>query len=206
MGRSVYEVSYCRKRAIPPVRSGGNLPPYLLRIRRMLRSKATKMRSHRRSGLQAAKGAAYTQNTALYAATFRIRNPHGGVDAAATENAHAVLLSRGRCVYAMFMAAGCRRYGWAQGRCFYMVFSAYTLRPWRQVAAATNERGVVAPGRIFLRICDENGGLEGRRIGGAKLHPVILSLSLPGILFLIRTPLPSRARALCPCSRTGRSS
>ena len=95
-------------------------------------------------------GAAYTQNTALYAATFRIRNPHGGVDAAATENTHAVLLSRGRCVYAMFMAADCRRYGWTQGRCFYMVFSAYTLRPWRQVAAATNERGDIASKRVYL--------------------------------------------------------
>ncbi len=110
---------------------------------------------------------------------------------------------------------------------------AYTQCLWRQIAAATDGRRagafiwcflrirfahggrlpplrmsavILLQNRFILRICNENGGLEGRRIGGAKLRPVILSLSLTGSFFLIRTPLPSRARALCPCSRTGRSS
>ena len=120
------------------------------------RIKAAKMRIRRSGGVHAAIFVAYTaasrvsvaaaicrhgerrtgREIAFYGVLFRIRNADGGVDAAATENTDAVLLCRGRCVYVMPVAAGCRRYG--EYRCCTIVPGSVRIRDalWRQVAAA----------------------------------------------------------------------
>jgi hypothetical protein len=49
---------------------------------------------------------------------------------------------------------------WAHIWCFHVTVSAYTIRLWRQIAAATKKRDAVALKRVFLRIRNAHGGVD----------------------------------------------
>ena len=74
---------------------------------------------------------------------LRLRNAHGGVDAAATAKAQSRAPYWIMLLYATPMAADCRRYEKTRGCCLRMDLPSYTQCPWRQVAAAAGGRNRV---------------------------------------------------------------
>ena len=159
MGEAYTQKTPYKSTGPAPIRSGGNLPPYLLRIRMKLRPEATKMRSHRSGGLQAAMG------RGVYAEKPRF-TPR-------------------RFVSATPMAADCRRYERAGLRAPYGIVhrirnahggrlpplrtggiacslrdcTSHPQRPWRQIAAATDLRDCAFLTKCYFVSATPHGGL-----------------------------------------------